>query len=470
MPPGPAAAIQPAELSMNAWAVLAAAILVAYLVGAIPFGYLVGRLRGVDVIHQGSGNIGATNVGRVLGWRFGILVFVLDFAKGAVPTAVATALTRSPSLDLAALAPGALGVAAGLAAFLGHLFPVYLRFRGGKGVATGAGVIAVLLPVPALVALLTWVAVVSAFRYVSLASIAAVLSLCAARFWTPEPLAAANRTLTVFCLVAAALVVVRHRTNLTRLLHGNENRLRNGRTMLTVTKIIHLFALSIWFGSVVFFTFFVGLTLFDAYQKLGKQTNDRPAWFPLPADFTRADAQLDGPTEQGTRAAGYAVGQLFGPYYLLQLVCGVLVVATALSWSASVPGRVHGIRALVVILALATVLAGWALEWHVSTLRGPRDAAVAAFLHSSPADVDAARAAALAAKSQFGMWHGISLLVNFLTLGLVGAAMVMAVALPTSVVPDAGRNGSPPGARDPVVMGGATSNQSPQGELARPAT
>src|SRR6516164_7300951 len=126
-------------------------ILASYLLGSIPFGYLVARWKGVDILHQGSGNIGATNVGRVLGKRLGILVFVLDFAKGALPTAAARWAEQAQN-------PGTqtdvLPVVAGLAAFVGHMFPVYLRFRGGKGVATGAGVVTVLLPLPALAGLL----------------------------------------------------------------------------------------------------------------------------------------------------------------------------------------------------------------------------------------------------------------------------------------------------------------------------
>src|SRR5438876_3341501 len=117
-------------------------ILGAYLIGAIPFGYLVARWRGVNIFKAGSGNIGATNVGRVLGRRFGILVFLLDFAKGAVPTAIALGLGRIVSDSNPWLVTG-LPVLAGLSAFVGHVFPVYLRFQGGKGVATGAGVVAV---------------------------------------------------------------------------------------------------------------------------------------------------------------------------------------------------------------------------------------------------------------------------------------------------------------------------------------
>src|SRR5215204_553842 len=135
------------------------AALLAYLVGAVPFGYLVARARGVDIFAAGSGNIGATNVGRVLGRKLGVLVFVLDFLKGAVPALVVSQLFGTTA-----------GVVAGLAAFLGHVFPIYLRFRGGKGVATGFGVVVVLLPWPTLVAAIVWVTTLAATRYVSLAS------------------------------------------------------------------------------------------------------------------------------------------------------------------------------------------------------------------------------------------------------------------------------------------------------------
>src|SRR5207248_9117264 len=161
---------------------------------------------------------------RVLGARFGLLVFALDFAKGALPVLVATWLAGGEtSLGASGWSREALGVAAGLAAFFGHLFPIYLRFRGGKGVATGAGVVAVLLPIPALAALLTWVAILCLTRYVSLASLAAVSVLCAVRcLATAEPFAPEQYTLTLFCFVAALLVFVRHRANIDRLLRGTE--------------------------------------------------------------------------------------------------------------------------------------------------------------------------------------------------------------------------------------------------------
>jgi glycerol-3-phosphate acyltransferase PlsY len=169
---------------MSALLALLSTLIATYLVGAVPFGYLVARWRGVDIMREGSGNIGATNVGRVLGRRFGILVFLLDFLKGAIPVFAARTLGRS---DLE-LPPDALPVAAGIAAFLGHLFPVYLRFRGGKGVATGAGTVDVLTPIPAAIALLSWVATLVVTRYVSVSSLLASALLCAAHLaLTQEP-------------------------------------------------------------------------------------------------------------------------------------------------------------------------------------------------------------------------------------------------------------------------------------------
>jgi glycerol-3-phosphate acyltransferase PlsY len=196
--------------------------LAAYLVGAVPSGYLIARWRGHDILHEGSGNIGATNVGRVLGWRYGLIVFVLDFAKGAVPVLLAGLLPQKED----ELPNNTLLVVAGVSAFLGHLFPVYLRFRGGKGVATGAGVITVLVPAIALVVLLTWGVVVALTRYVSLASLTAAAVLFGLRlWWEPAPWDRANVVVTLFCAVGASLVFLRHHSNIRRLIQGTEHRL-----------------------------------------------------------------------------------------------------------------------------------------------------------------------------------------------------------------------------------------------------
>src|SRR5437588_8454262 len=233
---------------MSPLAALLVTVVLSYLLGAAPFGYLVARAHRVDIFHQGSGNIGATNVGRVLGWRVGVLVFCLDFAKGAVPAAVA----RVVPVDLP---PHTLPVAAGLAAFVGHVFPVYLGFRGGKGVATATGVVSVLLPVETLAALVVWLVVVAISRYMSLASLSGALALCLTHFaLRPLPFAEDEIALTLLCLIAAALVLARHRTNLGRLVHGSENRLKDTEAMFTLTRTSHLLALGLGFGRVAFFT------------------------------------------------------------------------------------------------------------------------------------------------------------------------------------------------------------------------
>src|SRR5262245_23228277 len=194
-----------------------------YLLGAVPFGYLIGRWRGVDILAQGSGNIGATNVGRLLGKRWGIVVFLLDFAKGAVPVVLAGLLPDPVEVDLL---PDTLPVVAGVAAFLGHLFPVYLGFRGGKGVATGAGVIAILVPWIPVGVLVAWAIVLAATRFMSLASLTAAVLLFVLRLvLTAGPWQREHLVITLFCALGSVLVIVRHQGNIRRLLAGTEHRL-----------------------------------------------------------------------------------------------------------------------------------------------------------------------------------------------------------------------------------------------------
>ena len=183
-----------------------------WLAGSIPSGYWVVRLvRGIDVRRVGSRSIGATNVWRVLGWRYGVPVIVLDVAKGLVPALVARWLVD----DLA-------GVLAGGAAMAGHWRPLFLRFeRGGKIVATTAGVLLGLSPVVALAALGVWIVAFVVMRYVSVASIVAALSLPVLAFafdesWPVEALA----------LAGAIAVLVLHRGNVARLRRGKEPRVR----------------------------------------------------------------------------------------------------------------------------------------------------------------------------------------------------------------------------------------------------
>jgi glycerol-3-phosphate acyltransferase PlsY len=184
-------------------------IVVGYLLGSIPFGYLAGRVRGVDIRTIGSGNVGATNVFRTLGRGWGAGVMAADVAKGLAAVLLARALVDDPW-----------PLAAGMAAFLGHVFPVWLRFRGGKGVAVGAGAIIGLMPPVAALLVAIWAVVVVLTRYVSLASIVASAAF--------PPLAWAFGypwLYVAFAALAAAVVIVRHRGNLGRLARGQELRI-----------------------------------------------------------------------------------------------------------------------------------------------------------------------------------------------------------------------------------------------------
>jgi acyl-phosphate glycerol 3-phosphate acyltransferase len=411
--------------------------LLSYLAGAIPFGYLIARWRGVDILKQGSGNIGATNVGRVIGRPFGVLVFLLDFAKGALPALLAKAWTATHELELP---PDCLPVAAAVAAFLGHLFPIYLRFRGGKGVATAAGAVSVLLPGPALAAFLTWLAVVMVGRYVSLASLSAAVMLCVFRLvFTPQPWSADQRILTLFCLIAAALIFLRHRANLVRLWHGNENRLKETPAMFQFCKILHVLALGLWFGTVYFFSFIVGLNLFGTFERVAAAPPaEREVWLPMwqAYDGPSPDPALPEPLrkEQGTRAAGVAIAPLFRWYFGIQVVCAVLAAATA-PWRHKGVGRIHAVRAGVLLAALVTVGLGWWLDRVVEKLRGPRNSTFDAMVSQSPPRDEEVRAA-VEARQTFTKWHLASLGLNMVTVVLVTIAMVEAAYLPIPTVED----------------------------------
>jgi glycerol-3-phosphate acyltransferase PlsY len=204
----------------------APAILVAYLIGGIPFGYVIARVvKGIDIRTVGSGNLGATNVGRVLGRRYFFIVLALDGLKGLLPTlglpVLVGRLTGSIPLDLP--------VMVGLAAILGHTFPLYLRFRGGKGVATSLGVVLALDPISCAVAVLVFGAVLVTTRYMSLASLLGGAGFAVAYFIrTVEPFSREHIAMSLFSVAVVVLLVVRHRSNLSRLRQGTENRVELG--------------------------------------------------------------------------------------------------------------------------------------------------------------------------------------------------------------------------------------------------
>lgn len=206
-----------------------AIVAASYLLGAVPFGYLIGRwAKGIDIRQHGSGNIGATNLGRTVGWKWFPLALALDFAKGALPVALVS--HGGLPLEAAPLAVQETAACAGLAAMLGHLFSVYLGFKGGKGVATGAGVIGVLLPWPTLFACAAFGLCLVATRYVSLSSIVAAVALAGARFAMvgADAFGKEQWPATALVLVGALLIIWRHRSNVRRLLAGTEPKLGDG--------------------------------------------------------------------------------------------------------------------------------------------------------------------------------------------------------------------------------------------------
>jgi len=187
-----------------------AGLILVYLVGALPIGYFVARLSGVDIRRHGSGNIGATNVLRTLGKGPAVLTLLLDVAKGYAAVWLAAGLGPEPWW----------ASAGALLAVVGNCWPVFLRFRGGKGMATALGAFLNVMPLAVLPAVLVWVVITLTFRYVSLASLAAVLCLpiggALLRYHASGPLAA---------LAVGLIIALRHRDNVARLLAGTERKL-----------------------------------------------------------------------------------------------------------------------------------------------------------------------------------------------------------------------------------------------------
>jgi acyl phosphate:glycerol-3-phosphate acyltransferase len=198
---------------------LAATLLVvaAYLLGSIPTGLLIGKKMGVDVRTQGSGNIGATNVARTVGKRVGVLVLLLDALKGAAPVALLAALDLDRRIAVGAPLDDYLVTAVGLAPIVGHCFPVWLGFRGGKGVATALGVFMVVDPLALCVGAALFAALYAAFRIVSIGSMAAAIAvpIASALFGRPLPVV-------LLAIGGAVIVIGKHHGNIRRLLRRSE--------------------------------------------------------------------------------------------------------------------------------------------------------------------------------------------------------------------------------------------------------
>lgn len=392
-------------------------LLAAYLAGAIPFGYLIGRLRGVDLFEAGSGNIGATNAARVLGRRTGAVVFLLDFLKGALPVAFCVPIARAmaPGAETALGRPDVLRVAVAALAFLGHLYPIYLGFRGGKGVATGAGTIFVLVPGPAVLAVLAWLTVLFASRMVSLASLAAATLLVIARLLgTPSPICPDTQPITVYLLAGAAMVFIKHRANIRRLLQGNENRIGEFTMRQPILRGVHIVALGLWFGGAAFFNFIAAVPIFQSFEQVVQGgPSDRTAG----ETIIPSNASPERKKALASALAGSAVGPVFPRYYAMQAVCGFIALATALTWwNAEGRKKVHRWRVILLAGGVLTIAIGWPLSNYVSELRLER-------FSSDEGIASAARAA-------FGPWHLASLGLSVVTVTLAGLALALAARLP----------------------------------------
>ena len=183
----------------------------AYLIGSIPTGLLLGKAYGIDVRKEGSGNIGATNLYRTVGRKVGIVTLLGDCLKGLLPVIF---------VKFSALPPEAAALV-GLAAFCGHVFSVFLKFRGGKGVATALGVFLALAPVAVTIAIALFALVMFIWRYVSLGSIVAAAAMPVAVLFL-----GGSRAVIAVTIVIAAIVIIRHHENIGRLLSGNESRFK----------------------------------------------------------------------------------------------------------------------------------------------------------------------------------------------------------------------------------------------------
>ncbi|NUO08437.1 MAG: glycerol-3-phosphate 1-O-acyltransferase PlsY [Candidatus Brocadia sp.] len=192
--------------------------IISYFIGSISFGFLIAKIvKGIDIRNMGSGNPGATNVSRVMGRHYGILVFILDMLKGFLPVFIFDRLFAGHGHMLPSLLCGA-------GAICGHAFPVFLGFKGGKAVATGCGVFLWLAPLPLIISAAVWLLIVSIFRYISLGSMLSSIALVTCLILLGKDPFGQGIYLTLFSVFISTLLIIRHKSNIKRLLNGTESK------------------------------------------------------------------------------------------------------------------------------------------------------------------------------------------------------------------------------------------------------
>lgn len=192
-------------------------MVLSYILGSIPFSFILGKvLKKLDLRKHGSGNVGATNALRVLGWKIGITALILDMAKGFAAVTLTNLIVPESNLLL---------LLSGLLVILGHIFTIFLRFKGGKGVATSAGVFAALIPLSFVIALCSFLIITLVSRYVSLGSIVAAIILIVTQSFFTFRDGMQNPELLVMVIIVSVFIIVKHRANIKRLWEGTENRI-----------------------------------------------------------------------------------------------------------------------------------------------------------------------------------------------------------------------------------------------------
>ena len=209
-------------MGANGIAILAGGAIAAYLLGAVPFALILGKaIAKTDVRKVGSGSVGATNLVRVAGWRWGGICLALDFLKGFLPAV--TGWRLGEVLDVG---PDKLfAIAWGVAAIIGHIFPVYLRFKGGKGVATSFGVVTAVSPIATGIALIVWAVTVAVSRYISLGSMLAASAYAITAIALSRGRLGSGLVVTCFAILLPLVIIPTHHANIRRLLTGNENKI-----------------------------------------------------------------------------------------------------------------------------------------------------------------------------------------------------------------------------------------------------